>query len=245
LDGDAVEQLRLESERIGIAIKTNVQVESIEKVDGTLRVNYIDQGKAVSVQADRVVNGTGRIANVQPLDLEAAGVQHDGLRIDVDEYLRSVSNPSVWVAGDALVTSAQLSPVATYEGRIVGHNIVNGCGKTPEYSVIPSAVYTVPALSSVGMTEAQCQESGLDFEVKISDISGWLSAKFYAETAAWSKVIVGTSSGKILGAHIIGHHGEELIHLFALAMRHNITADELGESMFAFPTFSSDIKSMV
>ncbi|MGB5705871.1 MAG: hypothetical protein WBM41_03510, partial [Arenicellales bacterium] len=156
-----------------------------------------------------------------------------------------VSNQSVWVAGDALVSSAQLSPLATYEGRIVGHNIVNGPSKKPDYSVVPSAVYTIPALSSVGMTEADAEKAGIEFEVNSSDMSDWLSAKFYAETVAWSKVIVDKAARGILGAHIVGHHGEELIHLFALAMRHNISADDLADEIFAFPTFAADIKSMV
>ena len=245
LDSDAVAQIGRESERIGISIKTGVKVERIEKFGEKLRVHYILDGKEISVDADRVVNGTGRIANIDGLDLETANVQHDGLRIDVDEHLRSVSNESVWVAGDALVTSAQLSPVATYEGRIVGQNIVEGPTKSPDYSVIPSAVYTVPALSSVGITEKEAENSDFEFEVHTSDMSDWFSARFYAETVAWSKVIIDKNTRKILGAHIIGHHGEELIHLFALAMRHGISSDELSEEVYAFPTFAADIKSMV
>jgi glutathione reductase (NADPH) len=179
------------------------------------------------------------------LELSAANVQHDGIRIEVDESLRSVSNQSVWVAGDALVTSAQLSPLATYEGRIVGQNIVNNDNKKPDYSVIPSAVYTIPALSSVGMTEAEVGNSGLEFEVLTSDMSGWFSARFYAETVAWAKIIIEKGSRKILGAHLVGHHGEELIHLYALAMRHGISADQLGNEMYAFPTFAADIPSLL
>jgi glutathione reductase (NADPH) len=245
LDSDAVAQIRGESERIGISLKTGVEVQRIERQGEKLVVHYVHDGKEVSVPADRVVNGTGRIANVDGLDLDVAGIQHDNIRIEVDENLRSVSNHSVWVAGDALVTSAQLSPLATYEGRIVGHNIVNGPTVSPDYSVIPSAVYTVPSFSSVGMTEAEAEKSGIEFDVNTSNMSDWLSARFYSETVAWSKVIVDKATRKILGAHIVGHHGEELIHLFALAMRHNISADDLNEEIFAFPTFAADIKSMI
>ncbi len=245
LDSDAVAAISKESERIGITLKTGVEVQGIEKIDGKLRVKYIHQGQEHSIEANRVVNGTGRIANVEELNLDAANVQHDGIRIEVDEYLRSVSNPAIWVAGDALVHSAQLSPLATYEGRVVGTNIVDGAHKSPDYSVVPSAVYTVPALSSVGMTEAEAVKAGIDVEVKTSDMSQWFSARFYAETVAWAKVLVEKGTRKIVGAHLVGHHGEELIHLFALAMRHNISADELGGEIFAFPTFAADISSLV
>jgi glutathione reductase (NADPH) len=245
LDSDAVAAISKESERIGITLKTGVEVQGIEKTGGQLRVNYLHEGKQHSIDASRVVNGTGRIANVADLNLEAADVQHDGIRIEVDENLRSVSNPAVWVAGDALVHSAQLSPLATYEGRVVGQNIVGGAQQAPDYSVVPSAVYTVPALSSVGMTEAEAEKAGIDVEVKTSDMSQWFSARFYAETVAWAKVLIEKGTRRIVGAHLVGHHGEELIHLFALAMRHNISADDLGGEMFAFPTFAADISSLV
>jgi glutathione reductase (NADPH) len=245
LDSDAVNAIRGESERIGIDMKTGVEVQRIEKSGDKLRVHFIHHGEQQVIEADRVVNGSGRIANVAELNLDAANIKYDGIRIEVDEYLRSVSNPSVWVAGDALVGSAQLSPLATYEGRIVGQNIVDGAHKSPDYSIVPSAVYTVPALSSVGLTEAEAKQAGIDVEVHTSDMSGWFSARFYAETVAWAKILVEKGSRRILGAHLVGHHGEELIHLFALAMRHGISADELGNEMFAFPTFAADITSMV
>lgn len=236
---------RAESERLGITIKTGVGVEAVEKTGDRFQVHYLDGDERQFVTADRVVNGSGRIANVADLDLAAANVKHDGIRIEVDSTLRSVSNPAVWVAGDALVHSAQLSPLATYEGRIVGQNIVAGASLEPDYSIVPSAVYTVPALSSVGLNEAEAERAGIDVEVLTSDMSGWFSARFYAETVAWAKILVEKSSRKIVGAHLVGHHGEELVHLFALAMRHGISADQLGDEMYAFPTFAADIKSML
>jgi len=245
LDSDAVNAIRGESERIGIAMKTGVEVQRIEKSGDKLQVHFIHDGEQQFIEADRVVNGSGRIANVAELNLDGANIKYDGIRIEVDKYLRSVSNPSVWVAGDALVGSAQLSPLATYEGRIVGENIVDGAHRAPDYSVVPSAVYTVPSLSSVGMTEAEANQAGVDVEVHTSDMSGWFSARFYAETVAWAKILVEKDSRRIIGAHLVGHHGEELIHLFALAMRHGISADELGNDMYAFPTFAADITSMV
>ncbi len=245
LDTDAVAAIQTESERIGIDVKTAVQVESIEQVGDKFRVYFVHDGERQSIEATRVVNGTGRIANVSEPELDAANIKYDGIRIEVDDNLRSVSNPSVWVAGDALVHSAQLSPLATYEGRTVGQNIVDNAKKTPDYSVIPSAVYTVPALSTVGITEAQAKAGDVEYDVMTTDMREWFSSRFFAETAAWSKVIVEKQSRKILGAHMVGHHGEELIHLFAMAMRHGISADDMAGDIYAFPTFSADIPSLV
>ena len=245
LDNGAVAAIRSESERIGIDVKTAVQVDSVESIGDRYRVNFTHDGQIQSIEAARVVNGTGRIANVSELELDAADIKYDGIRIEVDKNLRSVSNPAVWVAGDALVHSAQLSPLATYEGRIVGQNIVEQESQSPDYSVIPSAVYTVPALSTVGITEEAAEASDIEYEVVTSDMRDWFSSRFYAETAAWAKVIIEKHSRKILGAHIVGHHGEELIHLFALAMRHGISADDMSGDIYAFPTFSADIPSLL
>ncbi len=245
LDSDAVTALRAETERLGVVVKTGVSVTAIEKTADGLDVRFQREGRDQSVTAERVVNGAGRIANIDGLNLEAGGVDHDGLRILIDDTMRSTSNSTVWVVGDAVAHSAQLSPVATYEGQIVGHNIVNGPTKKPDYSVIPSAVYTVPALSSVGLTEAEARERGLDVAVTVSDMSGWFSAKTYAESAAWSKVLVDQNNDRIVGAHILGHHGDELIHLFAMAMRHGIPANDLKTSLYAFPTFAADMKSLI
>ncbi len=245
LDSDAVAAIHAETERLGVTIKTGVEVKEITPSAGGLTVLYEHEGSDHRVEVERVVNGAGRIANIERLNLEAGEIEHDGLRILVDDYLRSTSNPSVWVAGDAFAQSAQLSPLATYEGGIVGKNIVNGPTEKPDYRVVPSAVYTVPALSTVGLSEAEAREQGIDIAVTTANMAGWFSTKTYAETAAWSKVLVDRQSDQIVGAHIVGHQGEELIHLFALAMRYDISASDLKNALYAFPTFSADMKSLI
>jgi glutathione reductase (NADPH) len=244
MDEDAVAAIRRESKRLGIHVETSVDIKKVERADSRLTVVYEVDGVERQVEADRVVNGAGRIANVAQLDLDAGNVKHDRTAIEVDEYLRSVSNPSVWVVGDALVGSPQLSPVATYEGQLVGKNIVFGPTHKPDYSVIPSGIYTVPALSSVGLTEQSAKDKGLNVRVTQSDMTGWFSGKTYAETTAYAKVIIDENDDSIVGAHMVGHSGEELIHIFAMAMKHGIKANDLKNDFYAFPTFSSDLKSM-
>ena len=245
LDADAVEEIRAESEAIGIEVHTGVRVLRVERASGKLRTVFEANGKAHAVDADRVVNGAGRVANVDRLDLEKGGVKHDGFRIAVDDFLRSVSNPSVFVCGDALTRVPQLSPVATYEGHIVGDNIVDGPKHRPDYASLPSAVYTVPALASVGLTEAQANEQGFNITVSVNHMEEWFSARTYAETRAYAKVIVDAASDRILGAHMVGHGAEELINIFALAKAHGITATAIRDFIFAYPSFSSDIKHML
>ena len=245
LDVDAVAQVHGECERIGIDVLTGVTVETIARQGDGLEVRFQHQGETRSLIAGQVANGTGRIPDIEDLDLAAGEIEHDGLRIQVDEHLRSRSNPDVYVAGDALWSSAQLSALATHEGRIIGENILNGDTRTPDYIHIPSAVFTVPALASVGLSEAEAREKGLSFAAKANDMCDWRSSRTYAESVAYSKVLIEDGSEKILGAHMVGHGSEEVIHLFAFAMKHGITAGQLAETVYAYPTFSSDLKSML
>jgi glutathione reductase (NADPH) len=245
MDDDAVAQVHAESERIGINIRTDVKVTRIEPHQRRLRVSFEHGGAEHALDADRVVNGAGRVANVDPLNLDAGHVRHRNGRIETDDYLRSASNPAVHVCGDVLWTSPQLSPIATYEGRIVGRNIVEGPKHKPDYASIPSCVYTVPALASVGLTEAKAREVGHKVKVHTNDMADWLSARTYNEKVAWAKVIVDDTTDRIVGAHMVGHAGEELIHIFAFAMRFGITANQIRDTVYAFPTFSADLKSMM
>lgn len=245
LDSDAVALIHEEAERLGIIILTDVKVEGVDDSKETLTVSFEHQGDSKTLSATKVANGTGRIPNLDGLDLNTGEVEHDGTRITVDKYLRSTSNLDVYVAGDALWSSAQLSPVATYEGKIVGENIVNDANVAPEYYFIPSSVFTIPALASVGLTEAEASSKGLAFTVKTNDMGAWRSSKTHAETVAFAKVLVEDNSGNILGAHMVGHGAEEVIHLFAFAMKHGITSTELANTVFAYPTFASDIKFLV
>jgi glutathione reductase (NADPH) len=244
LDADAVGQVRKESERLGIKVYTEVKVKLVEEAGGKLRTIFEQDGKELSIDSERVVNGAGRIANVEQLNLDAGGIAHDSFKILIDEFLRSKSNPSVYVCGD--VTAApQLSPIATYEGQLVGRNIVEGAKRKPEYASIPSCVFTVPALATVGLSEEKAKEKGLKTRVQVNDMLSWLSARTFAETVAWSKIIVEEKTDRIVGAHFVGHAGEELINIFSLVMQHGITATQLREFVFAYPSFSADIKSML
>jgi glutathione reductase (NADPH) len=245
LDADAVKQLEAESERIGITIHTGVKVKTIQGEGGALCVIFEKDGRELTATGARVVNGAGRIANVDTLNLDAANIVHDRGRIALDPFLRSTSNPNVYVCGDAVPSTPQLSPIATYEGDIVGRNIVDGVKHRPDYASVPTSVYTVPALASVGLTESAARDKGFKIGVHTTDMLSWFSARTYAETVAWSKIIVDEATDKVLGAHFVGHSGEELINLFALAMGLGITATQIRDKVYAYPTFASDIKNLI
>jgi glutathione reductase (NADPH) len=245
LDLDCVARLAEATRALGVKILTGVEIAGIEKRGRDFVVRFRHEGRWRSVGARCVANGAGCVADLEDLGLEAAGVTREGPRVDLDEFLRSPSNPDVFFAGDAIATKPQLSPIATYEGKIVGHNLTRESMAAPEYVSIPSVVFSVPALASVGWTEDAARQQGRDFEVKQNDMREWRSARTYAETTAFAKVLVEKGSGHILGAHLLGHGAVETIHAFAFAIRHGVTADGLRETVYAYPTFHSDVKFLV
>lgn len=246
LEGEVVDKLVEATKALGVDIFVGAQTSSIEKDGQQLKVSFTQGGQKKTVTADVVANGAGRIAAVEDLDLEAGGIDHEGFVIGVDEFLRSRSNPDVFVAGDALALQGpQLSPVASYEGRIVGHNLTNGSMISADYSSIPSAVFTIPTLASVGMTEEKATAAGLKFDAKANDMTSWRSSMTHAESASFAKVLVEQDSNKILGAHILGHGAGEIIHLFSWAMSLGLTTKDIAAQMYVYPTFANDIKFLI
>lgn len=246
LEGEVVDKLVEATKALGVDFYTGAQTDSIEKEGNGLKVTFKHGGQTKTVTADVVANGAGRVAAVEDLDLEAGGIDHEGFVIGVDEFLRSRSNPDVFVAGDALAMQGpQLSPVASYEGRIVGHNLTNGSMISADYSSIPSGVFTVPTLASVGMTEEKATAAGLKFDAKTNDMTSWRSSMTHAENAAFAKVLVEQGSDKILGAHILGHGAGEIIHLFSWAMSMGLTTKDIAAQIYVYPTFANDIKFLI
>ncbi len=241
LDPDAVARLVDVTRAFGIDVREDAVPVSIRAASDGWTVALRSGG---SVEAELVVNAAGRVADLADLDLAAAGVALEHGRPRLDAHLRSVSTPDVSFAGDANPGAPQLSPVATYEGRIIAHNLLGTELRSPNYHPIPRVVFSIPPLGAVGMSEVDARRTG-EIEVKQNDMTEWRSARTYAEPAAYAKVLIAKDTRKILGAHLLGHGAPELIHAFALAIRTGLSASELAEAVYAYPTFHADLKFMV
>jgi len=173
-------------------------------------------------------------------------VKRERLGISVNEYLQSVSNPAVYAAGDASASgSPPLTPVSSMEGHVVASNLLEGNHQTPDFTEIPSVVFTMPALASVGLQEKQATEQGKKFRVNYQDTSSWYSSRRVNMKYSSYKVLIEEGSNRILGAHILGTHVEELVNIFAIAIRFNLRSEDLKKMIFAYPTAASDIGYMV
>ena len=117
--------------------------------------------------------------------------------------------------------------------------------RTADGGGMPSVVFTIPALAMVGLTEREARDHGLAFEVNFGDTSSWMGPMRAAEPASEYNVLIDRATRKILGAHLIGHSADEVMNVFALAMRNGLTAEQIGETIFAYPTMFSDVEFMV
>ena len=243
---DLVERLVQATRELGVNLRLNNEVTAIEKHNDHLIVSTSAADER-PFEADLVVHGAGRVPEIEDLQLAKAGIESDLRKgIIVNEYLQSVSNPAVYAAGDVAVTDGPpLTPVASLEGYIVAANMLKGNGKTADYSGIPSVVFTIPPLASVGLQERTASELGLKFRIRQKDTSSWYTSLRVAEKHSGFKTLVEEGSDRILGAHVLGPHAEEVINVFALAIRHGIPAGDVRRMIYAYPTSSSDISYMV
>lgn len=241
-DWGIIQTLIEASQAVGIKIEFNSKVQKIEKVDDVFKVTTAD-GK--THEADLVVHGLGRPPAIDELNLEATNVDYNKRKgVLVDDYFRSTSNPDVYAAGDAAAAGPPLSPVAGVQGGIVADNLLGKEHKQPSYLSTPSVIFSTPTVSKVGYLEQEAKDKGIDFEVVNTDLTGWFDSKRLGLKFAKSKVLVEKGTNKIVGAHLIGNHAEDLISIFSLAIEHGLTTEQLKTPIFAFPTTSDDMRYM-
>ena len=219
----------------------------ITKRDGHLVVTVKDEnGKAHDIDADAAVHGAGRVPDIDALDLKAGGVTRNAKGIVVDEYLQSVSNAIVYAAGDAADSGGlPLTPIASLEGEIAAANLLQPKSRRVAHRGTPSVVFTTPQLGAVGLLESTAKDRGLKFRTATGDTSGWYSSRRLAAAPSGFKVLIEEQSDHILGAHILGPGAEELINVFAMSMQLDLTAAQLRNTIFTYPTFASDIGYML
>jgi glutathione reductase (NADPH) len=245
-DPDLVGKLVEATEELGVEVSLNTEVVAIERQADHLLVRMRTPTQEETLEADMVVHAAGRVPEIDDLALEMAGVARTPAGVVVNDYLQSVSNPAVYAAGDAVASGGfPLTPVAGMQGGIVASNLLNGNHRTPNYTGIPSVVFTTPPLARVGLTEDAARDQGLRFTVRSGDTSDWYSSRRLAIRRTGFKTLVEEGTLHILGAHLLGPHAEEVINLFGLAIRTGMGADVLKDMVYAYPTGASDLGSML
>ena len=245
-DPGLVHQLVEATRAAGIDVRLNAPVRAIHRTSDGFIVEAGTGDSPTKFEADLVVHGAGREPALAALDLPAAGVQYGASGVTVNEHLQSVSNNSVYAAGDAADTPGfPLTPVAAMEGHVVAANLLKGNSRTADYRSMPSVLFALPTLARVGMLEAEAQSKGLRFKVKAAETSQWYASRRIAEPVSGYKILVEEDTDRILGAHLLGKDAEEVINVFALAIQADVKSTTLRHMLFSYPSRCSDIPHML
>jgi glutathione reductase (NADPH) len=245
-DPDLVELLVTRGTDIGIDLRRDTDITSIERTGSTFHATVETSGARSTIETDLVVHGAGRVPQLAKLDLDAANIAYGERGVTVAGHLQSTTNPAVYAAGDSADTVGMaLTPVAVFEGKVAASNMLKGATVNPDYDGVPTAVFTIPELARVGLLEDDANAKGLDPDVRYHDTSGWYSNYRIGETTAATKILIDRSTDTIVGAHMLGPDYGELINFLGLAIKLQLTTRQLKSMTATYPSVSSDLGSML
>ncbi len=254
-DAEMVGLLQQASADEGISVHCNVKITAIEKVKGPEAGFLIHTAGGDGFKADLVVHGAGRVADLEPLGLDAAEIEHTRQGIIVDAAMRT-SNPRVFAVGDCAAT-VQLARVADAEALVAAGTILeemgNGQGQKPamDYHAVPAVLFTYPQLAMIGKTEDMLKEDmlikdGQSYGKSFAKQLSWPTYRRVGMKHAAYKILV-DDQRRILGAHFLSDNATGLASIIRQAMLHKIPADELYREtlMNPYPSRESDLRYML
>ncbi len=223
-------------------IFTSARVESTEAREDGVTISFTDKrGKAHTLDVDYVLSAVGRIPNTEDIGAEAAGVKltDRGGFVAVDETMRT-NVSGVWAVGDC-AGEQLLAHKGMHEGVVAAEHIAGVGHHTVDYGNVPNCTYCHPEVASVGLTEEQAREKGLDIEVGKFPWVGNGRALAAGDATGFVKVIRDKRYSEVVGAHIVGPHATELIAEFVMARHLESTVEEIDLAMHPHPTLSEAV----
>ena len=225
----------------GIIFHLNSKVETIEKNDSEVIVNFSEKnGNKNKLNSDVVLISVGRRAYTDKLNLKKIGVNLDQKgRIKVDKNFKTnISN--IYAIGD-VIDGPMLAHKAEEEGIAVAE-LISGKAGHVNYDIIPGVIYTSPEVASVGKTEEQLKKNNVNYKVGKFPFTANSRAKAIDEPLGFVKMLADSKTDRVLGVHIIGPHAGELIAEMTLAMEFGASSEDIARTCHAQPTFSEAIK---
>lgn len=225
----------------GMAFKLSSKVTNVEKKGKKAKVTFepVKGGDAEVLEADVVLVATGRRPYTDGLGLEEAGIETDRGMIKVDHHWRTTME-GVHAIGD-VIPGPMLAHKAEEEGTAVAEMLAGRPGHV-NYNVIPSVVYTQPEVASVGATEEQLKQGGVDYIKGEFPFTANGRARAMNATDGMVKFLAEKKTDKILGCHIIGYGAGEMIHEVCVLMEFGGSAEDLARTCHAHPTMSEAVR---
>jgi glutathione reductase (NADPH) len=243
-DDDMREALAAEMENKGIKILRETVVRSIEKTANGYSLRLA--GGAISggedLETDLVMYATGRAPNTKDLGLEDVGVELNKKgAVVVDEWSKT-SVDNIYAVGD-VTDRVNLTPVAIAEGRAFTETNFNNNPMTMDYENIASAVFSQPAIGSVGLTEGQAREKG-EIDVYISRFKAMKHTLSGRDERTVMKLIVDRKSNRVVGCHMLGNEGPEIMQALAIALKCGATKAQFDATIGIHPTAAEEFVTM-
>jgi pyruvate/2-oxoglutarate dehydrogenase complex dihydrolipoamide dehydrogenase (E3) component len=224
------------SEKRGIQVLTGTVASKITKHNDEYIVEYTEDGEQGKLRAGMVLMASGRVPDLDDLNLEKAGVEYSKEGIKVNQFLQT-NVEHIYAAGDS-IGGLMLTPVAAYEAKVAMRNAYREIKQDLDYSLVPAAIFTFPPVASVGLTEKQAKEKGITYHINKLPFSHSGTAILLGEEEGYAKILSEKESGKILGAHMVGVHADEIIHELAIAIKGKLTIHDMAELIQIHPTIS-------
>lgn len=224
----------------GVRYVLNAQVQGVTASNGTVAVAAEQDGSSVTVEADRLLLATGRTANVDGLNLDAAGIETSRRGITVDDRCRT-NQKHIYAVGD-VTGRYQFTHMSGHMAKVAVTNAILKMPATIDSDHVPWATYTEPELAHVGARESDLEESDVSHRTYRFPFSKLDRAITEGETEGLIKVHVKDLTGKILGASVLGAHAGELITSFAIAMRNGVTLRNIGDTIHPYPAWGEGVR---
>jgi mercuric reductase len=224
----------------GIRIETGAGIRHVRSMENEKIIELTRDGTDEEIEAEEILLATGRSPNIEALNLQAADVIVEKNAIKVDSQMRT-SNPNIYAAGDVL-GNPMLETIAAKEGFIAAENALSNAGLMMDWSCVPTTVFTTPAVSQVGLTDAMAR--GLGYRCICSTIllSSVPRAQLIGDPRGLVKLVVEADSHQILGVHIVAKEAADMIHEGVLAVKFRLTLEEIIDTVHVYPTLSEGIK---
>ena len=224
----------------GVRYVLNAQVQGVTASNGTVAVAAEQDGSSVTVEADRLLLATGRTANVDGLNLDAAGIETSRRGITVDDRCRT-NQKHIYAVGD-VTGRYQFTHMSGHMAKVAVTNAILKMPSTIDSDHVPWVTYTEPELAHVGARESDLEESDVSHRTYRFPFSKLDRAITEGETEGLIKVHVKDLTGKILGASVLGAHAGELITSFAIAMRNGVTLRNIGDTIHPYPAWGEGVR---
>jgi dihydrolipoamide dehydrogenase len=235
-DEDVSKELERCFKKQGIRMETGARVEQVERTPTGVRLHVtLATGKTDIIEAEKLLVAVGRRPNTDAIGLENTRVETERGFIKVNG-MQQTAEPNVYAIGDVVAGTPQLAHVATMEGMVAVAHIAGKPARPIHKNRIPGATYTEPGIGSVGLTEAQARAQGYKVKVGKFPFLGNSKATILGHHEGFVKVVSDETYGEILGVHIIGPHGYELIAEAVAAMEAEATVDTMINTIHAHPT---------